>query len=542
MKKNNLSLLILVTFLLVGGSIYAISNQHSNTMQGMMSTGQGSGHIMQSPQGNSASGNSAFYSQDIQGLPDAQPGSEVQLQNGEAYKLVASPVKKTIDGKEVRLLAYNGMVPGPRIRVRQGDEISVQFTNNTEVETSLHPHGVRVDNAFDGVVDVTQKAVKPGESFSYKLRFPDAGVFWYHPHTRDDYQQESGLYANFYVEPKEGELAGPVNSDEFLFLDDIRLDQKGLLPFPTAFTDFSLMGRFGNVMMVNWDTNYALTAQKGEVRRLFLTNSANTRTFALSIPGAKMKLIGSDGGLYEKETFVDSVTISPSERYIVDVFFPEAGTFEIVHKTPEKTYTLGKVTVSPNAVPTSYGASFQTLRSNEDVIKTMTPLKSRLQDAPDKELTLTMSMDNMQVMEHGSMTGTETPLAKIEWEDTMGMMNSMSTSKNMTWKIVDKQTGKENMDIDWNFSRGNMVKIRITNDANAPHPMQHPFHIHGQRFVVLATNDVSNNNLVWKDSVLIETGDTMDILVDMSNPGNWMAHCHILEHLHSGMMFGFTVQ
>ena len=110
------------------------------------------------------------------------------------------------------------------------------------------------------------------------------------------------------------------------------------------------------------------------------------------------------------------------------------------------------------------------------------------------------------------------------------------------WKIVDQGSGKANLDIDWHFRRGDMVKLRVWNDPNALHPMQHPIHFHGQRFLVLAANGVPNRDLVWKDTALVQTGDTVDFLVEMSNPGAWMVHCHIAEHLQSGMMFGFRVE
>ena len=123
----------------------------------------------------------------------------------------------------------------------------------------------------------------------------------------------------------------------------------------------------------------------------------------------------------------------------------------------------------------------------------------------------------------------------------MAMMNSMSTDENIEWFIEDEATKKRNGDIDWSFNKGDLVKISIKNDENGLHPMQHPIHFHGQRFVVLTREGVANENLQWKDTVLIPRGQTVDILVEMSNPGEWMAHCHIAEHLESGMMFDFTV-
>src|SRR3989344_3996136 len=130
------------------------------------------------------------FSTDITGLSEAKPSEIVELKNGDAYNLSASIVKKMIDNSAVKMLAYNGMIPGPMIKVQQGAEVTLNFTNNTDVDTTIHSHGVRLENKFDGVPDVTQKEVKPGESFTYKVKFPDEGMYWYHPHIREDYAQE----------------------------------------------------------------------------------------------------------------------------------------------------------------------------------------------------------------------------------------------------------------------------------------------------------------------------------------------------------------
>jgi suppressor of ftsI len=130
----------------------------------------------------------------------------------------------------------------------------------------------------------------------------------------------------------------------------------------------------------------------------------------------------------------------------------------------------------------------------------------------------------------------------IEWEDTMSMMNSMSTEDTAKWKITDQDTGASNHEINWAFTRGEKVKITVFNDPKGMHVMQHPLHFHGQRFVVLSTNGKQNTNMVWKDTTLVKAGDTVDILLEISNPGDWMAHCHVAEHLSDGMMINFTVK
>jgi FtsP/CotA-like multicopper oxidase with cupredoxin domain len=130
----------------------------------------------------------------------------------------------------------------------------------------------------------------------------------------------------------------------------------------------------------------------------------------------------------------------------------------------------------------------------------------------------------------------------IEWEDDMVEVNRMTTPANMRWKLVDGETGAENAQIDWTFHVGDQVKLRLVNEMDSDHPMPHPFHVHGAgRFVILARDDVVEPNLVWKDTVLVRTGETVDILLDVTNPGRWMAHCHIAEHHESGMMFSFNV-
>jgi FtsP/CotA-like multicopper oxidase with cupredoxin domain len=149
-------------------------------------------------------------------------------------------------------------------------------------------------------------------------------------------------------------------------------------------------------------------------------------------------------------------------------------------------------------------------------------------------------MGGGNMMSSGGMMTSGEP---IEWEDSNSMMNLTSNSSMMKWVILDENTGKKNESIDdWNFKVGDKVKVVITNDSNSMHPMQHPIHFHGQRFLVLSTNGKPNDNLVWKDTALIPNGDTVELLIDMQNPGEWMAHCHIAEHLEAGMMFKFKVK
>ena len=124
----------------------------------------------------------------------------------------------------------------------------------------------------------------------------------------------------------------------------------------------------------------------------------------------------------------------------------------------------------------------------------------------------------------------------------MPEMNRDSSPETMRWKLIDRKTGAESGDIHWTFGVGERVKIRIVNEPHSDHPMQHPIHVHGQRFLVLSRDGVRNENLVWKDTELLRTVQTTDIVLDASNPGRWMFHCHIAEYLEGGMMFSFEVE
>jgi suppressor of ftsI len=489
-----------------------------------------------------------------------------------AKDLTASIVKRMVGNTEVKALAYNDSVPGPTIKVEQGAEITINFTNNTDVPNTLHSHGVRLDNAFDGLPDITQPAVAVGQSFSYKIKFPDAGVFWYHPHIREDYAQPLGLYGMFLVAPTEANYWSPVNQEWPVFVSDVLMQNNQLTAFDSQAADHTLMGRYGNILLVNGNTNTQFQAKQGEVVRMYIANAATARPFNLTIPGVKMKLVGGDNGKYEQEQWADSVTLGPSERAIVEVMFDRSGAFILENKTPQQETPLATINVSTQQVATSYKTQFETLRANKDVATSIDPFRQYFDKPIDKNLVLTLDMKGMmgnssgthqmpngQMMSNGSggmqgmhMMGGNMAMDNnsmsmgndtdpIEWEDTMGMMNANSTINTLQWKLVDKDTGKANDQIDWQFKKGDVVKISIYNDPNSMHPMQHPIHFHGNRFLVLSTNGVKNTDLVWKDTVLIPKGTTVELLADMSNPGTWMAHCHIAEHLESGMMLKYSV-
>lgn len=527
-------LLVLIILLFLVGCVPQHTDTPMHSTEEPMSS-QMRGHVMQDMPGMQEIGVSIgeyLPNVDVTTLDEAKKSAIIDLEDGDSYEIEAGFVKKTINGNEHVMYAYNGMIPGPLLHVKQTATITVQFTNNIDMETTIHWHGLRHDNKDDGVPDVTQQAVQPGETFTYTVRFPDEGVYWYHPHVREDIQQDLGLYGNMIVDPAQQGYFNPVNAQEYLVFDDILIDNGLLVPYGKNYATHALMGRFGNVMLVNGDTDYALRVKAGDVVRFMMTNVANTRMFNISIPSAKMKLVGSDIGAYEKEEFVGNIVIASAERYIVDVLFENEGEYALMHTNPQKTYVLGKIIVQ-GETDSDHAVLFSRLSTNEQVVSDIDSYREHFDRPIDHTIDLSVEMEHKMQMDH---------LEPIEWEDSMPFMNSQMTSEDTTWKLVDRSSGKENMDIDYQFKVGDIVKIRIFNDPESPHPMQHPIHFHGQRFLVISHNGVQQDNLVWKDTVLVPAGEYVDILLDVTNPGEWMAHCHIAEHLTSGMMLGFNVE
>jgi len=489
-----------------------------------------------------------YFSQNIATSPAVQATQVVELKDGDTYDLVASAVTKEINGMKYTMLAYNGSIPGPLLKIPQGAEVTINFKNELGMNTLLHSHGVRMDNAFDGS-QTSQEEMRPGETFSYKLKFPDVGVYWYHPHVREDYQQELGLYGNYLVVATDSDYWSSVNREVPLVLDDILIEDDAINVSEKE-VDHALMGRFGNVMLTNGETDYQLALQKGEVVRFYITNAANSRPFNFVIDGARMKLVGGDGGAYERDAWTDGVVLAPSERAVVEVLFEKAGDYSLQNKTPERTYMLGKVVVADESIGISYASEFDVLKIHEHTTRSIDPFRAYFSKTPDKRIALTIDMIGGMgghMMPNGTWMGgmgmmSGVPEGGIEWEDDRGVMSAASNPDTAQWHIVDQDTGKQDMDIDWTFTRAEPVKIRIENPADSMHPMQHPIHFHGQRFLVVTREGVPQTNLVWKDTVLVKAGETVEIILDTSNPGVWMAHCHIAEHLEAGMMMQFEVR
>jgi suppressor of ftsI len=485
-------------------------------------------------------------------LPTARPRELIRLADGDTLRLTAGLVRRAFKGQTITMYGFNAQYPGPLLHVPQNARVTVEFTNALDQPSTVHWHGIRLDNGSDGVPELTQSPVEPGGRYTYHLRFPDAGIYWYHPHVREDIQQDLGLYGNLQVRSPREDYFGPAHRDEILMLDDILLNDDGLVPYGATTPTHALMGRFGNVLLVNGEPSYTLAVRQGEVVRFFLTNVSNTRTLNLSFPGARMKVVGSDVGNFEREEWVESIVIAPAERYVVHARFERAGEVAFVNRVQAldhlfgrfyyETDTLGVVRVAAGPVTPDLAGSFDVLRADTAARADIARYRSHIGRNPDRALVLAIETQNLPFFTRQMMQLDSIFFSPIEWSGTMPGMNWASTGDEVRWVLRDPQTGKENMDIDWTFRRGDVVMLRLSNERRSFHGMQHPIHIHGQRFLVVAVNGVPNTNLVWKDTVLLPLGFTADLLLDLSNPGRWMLHCHIAEHLTAHMMMAFTVR
>lgn len=338
-----------------------------------------------------------------------------------------------------------------------------------------------------------------------------------------------------------------------LTLDDILMANGSVYPYNNNYENFSLMGRYGNVMLLNGQTDYHLDVNRGQSVRFFLVDTANTRPYNFTIQGHKLKLVGGDSGKYEKESLVNSVILSPSERQIVEVLFDKPGEYKILNVTPEKVYQLGIIRVSDeksttlpsSTIGVTNSSSFYKLKENKDIISQMLPYKKYLSQRPDYTIDLTVNLKSMantgDMIQMGGGMKNQTSKeenSNIEWNQpaAKAKMNEDSTPSTVKWILKDNATGKElNRTNILEMHTGDVKKIRFYNDPNSAHPMEHPIHIHGVRFLILSQDGKEIDNLVWKDTVLVPTGSTVDILVIADNPGLWLMHCHILEHAGAGM-------
>lgn len=418
--------------------------------------------------------------------------------------------------------SYDGAVPGPEIRVRQGDRLRIEVENALAEETTVHWHGLRVPNAMDGVPHLTQAPIAPGERFTYLFDAVDAGTFWYHPHQRSFEQVGRGLYGALIVE----EDTPPRVDRELLWvLDDWRLTEDAAIAGGFGgFRDMSHAGRLGNTVTINGRVVDAVPVRAGERIRLRLINAANARIFGLDFGDLAPRIIALDGQPVSSHTPPGGwVELGPAMRadLILDVTAAPGATSRVIDRfSAQDAYALVDLVVDETPLRGAPPDWSETLAPN--------PLpEPDLDRARRHEVTFTGGM-------MGGMVERQLGLAHggggMGGMMGGGMMNRMHDGG--VWFVNGVAAEGHILDPMLTLERGAAHVIVMTN-ATAFH---HPIHLHGHSFRVLSRNGAATAHREWRDTVLMAPRETVEIAFVADNPGDWMFHCHILEHQASGMM------
>ena len=396
-------------------------------------------------------------------------------------------------GQSVAGWGYNGQVPGPVIDARVGDVLDVRFTNRLPEPTNIHWHGLRVPAAMDGTESV-QTPVAPGETFRYRFRLPDAGTFWYHPHANETVQLERGLAGALIVRgPDEPAL----DRERILVLDDLRLDKHGQIA-PGGGLIERHDGREGDVRLVNGVAEPVLEMAAGQIERWRVINASSARYIKLSIGRIPFRILGTDGGLIEAPVTVDDVLLAPADRVDIAVGPFDEGQTLLVEALPYMRRTI------------------RTRKTERYATVRVGPAQPSSARVPDRLRTIV-------------------PLAPAD------------TPPNRTVKLGVKPSLRRGVDFVINRERHHQDRpvkageLQIWDVVNTT-LMDHPFHLHGFFFQVLAVNGTAPPWRSWEDVVNIPPRATVRIAwMPDDRPGSWMYHCHILEHHASGMMAHFDV-
>jgi FtsP/CotA-like multicopper oxidase with cupredoxin domain len=416
------------------------------------------------------------------GVKDANPDPAVV----EVSLTAATAEHAYLEGRPAPVWAYNGTIPGPTIEANRGDLVVVHFRNDLPEPTTIHWHGVRVPNAMDGAGRLLQP-VPPGGTFDYRFVVPDAGTFWYHPHVRSDVQVEKGLYGAIVVrDPADPDLGVAV--ERLLLLDDVLIDPASGLPDERVDMRAMMMGREGNLLLVNGQpTNGALAGAPGERVRLRIVNVATARFFKLGLERGSLTQIGSDGGLLPYPRPLQSVLLVPGER--VDVVLDFAGTAALKSLTYERARGAGG------------GEDIDLVRFTMSDAPAVTPPPLPASLSSVEVLPAPASRQTIRLGER---------MAHHGWQFT-----------------VNDEVFPNVAPID--AASGSRAIWRIENESE----MDHPFHVHGFFFQRPGAAE-------WKDTVNIPSLSAVDLVVDFAArdgaDGDWMYHCHILEHAEGGMM------
>ena len=415
------------------------------------------------------------------------------------------------NGPETAVWGFNGIVPGPVLRVRQGEELAVRFANQLPQPSAVHWHGIRIDNRMDGVPGLTQAKVEPGATFDYRFTPPDAGTFWYHPHERSFEQVPRGLAGALIVEERDPPKA---DQDIVLLIADWRLGSDGaMLEGFGARHDQAHAGRLGNQITVNGEAFATIPVLANERVRLRLINACSARILTLQLEGAQPKLIAVDGQPVGPTTsYGEALTLAPGNR--IDLMADMVG-------APGHSFVLAEVS---NA-----RLELARLQFHATDRKRALPLLAPVALAPNTLLREPDRKDALVV-----------PLVM-----TGGAANETDMSVLMGSGPVWQFNGMPGMDMAamraaaplFRAPRGRSVHVRFENRTAWPHAM----HVHGHHFRLLSRDDGPAPQPFWWDTILVQPGATTSIGFVADNPGKWMLHCHMLDHQAAGMDAWFEV-
>ncbi|HSD87843.1 MAG TPA: multicopper oxidase family protein [Kofleriaceae bacterium] len=403
-----------------------------------------------------------------------------------------------VDGKPLKVWAYNGQVPGPTLRIKLGETLRVRFTNKLPQETTIHWHGVRLPNAMDGVPYITQKPVQPGETFVYEFTPKDAGTFWFHPHVRASEQVERGLYGVLVVDDIQPQ---PYSRDLVWVVDDFLLDNGQIYPQFNTRHDLAMDGRWGNAITINGRSDTVLKVQPGERLRIRMLNSANGRVFTPDFGDLSAKIIAVDGLYLRAPIPAHGFELAPGNRIDVDVTFDHDSPvpFEVIDRFYEQ---------RPNKL-----ARFEVEGPFVDTPRFASPAHAKVprwDGALEVPIAHTFKLNAQQ----GGPFG-------IAW--TIDGQAFMSHEHAMPPLAT--------------LPRGKFSHLHFTNES----PRIHPIHTHGMFFRLLARNGQPVDEPFFRDTVLIHPREEVDIGLVPTDAGTWMMHCHILEHAEAGMMTTIAV-
>ncbi|CAH2402948.1 multicopper oxidase family protein [Mesorhizobium ventifaucium] len=430
---------------------------------------------------------------------------------------------------------YDGSLPGPEIRIRLGERLRVAVENKLDEETTVHWHGLRVPNAMDGVPHLTQAPIAPGETFAYEFDAVDAGTFWYHPHHRSFEQVGRGLYGPLIVEE-----ADPVRVDREVtwVLSDWRLTKTAEMreDFGNRH-DMMHNGRVGNTVTINGRVRDVFQVRKGERIRLRLINAANARIFGLDFGNHQPAVIALDGQPVEPHAPEGGlVVLGPAMRadLILDMTADAGSRVSVIDRFYEGLeYRLVDLAYSDN--PLRQAAPDWPVALPPNPLPEPDPAS-----AVRHEVTFNGGMMGAMVMQE--MGGSMGNRGEGSSGAMGGSMGNLGGTMNMMhsggiWFINGVAAEGHVMDPMLTLAQDKSHVIAMTN-ATAWH---HPIHLHGHSFRVISRNGKSTRHREWQDTVLMSPRERVEIAFVADNPGDWMLHCHILEHQAAGMMGVFRV-